>query len=109
MLRRCFRLLLRPTKFWQNSVWFPKVGAFRAFLLKAFELRENLIARGGNPSSGSGNARKRPAYACLAKSMQKQYSHEEATDEELRVEEAVQEVLAVIGIKTFLLGRNAHI
>lgn len=90
-----------PRNFGKTPFGFPKVGVFRAqFLLESLaDLRENLIARGGNLLIRSGTPES--VLPTLAREINAEavYFHEEATDEELRVEEAVQEALTTIGIK----------
>lgn len=90
-----------PRQFGTTSYGFPKTGAFRIqFLLESLqELRSNLQGRGGNLLVRTG--RPEDILPALAQNIGAQavYYHEEATDEELTVEEALIEALSTRGMK----------
>lgn len=87
-----------PRQFGTTSFGFPKTGVLRAqFLLESLsELRTSLRERGGNLLIRMGQPENVLPALAQQTGAQAIYFHEEATDEELRVEEALSDALRVV-------------
>ncbi len=90
-----------PRHFATTRYGFPKTGAFRTqFLLESLTvLRSALQARGADMLVRTGHPEELLPALALQTSAQAIYYHEEATDEELSIEESLIDALSQVGIK----------